>query len=205
MDKIRFREVSVAASSAPARAVPGARRKLTAQSSSDSSSVVICSYNCNCPDCRVAIAIDDSGSETSMVASNNTDFVPSARGGQKRKVEELEELKDLEKPPQVADTTGKKSKKVTKKPAKKMTTLDQPSKLTLVPRHKPEHKRSGYILVDGKYLVGLSKKKSENYLKVLEKLMEELQAGELRADKDAAKHRMRELMSDMADPSSIVE
>ena len=59
--------------------------------------------------------------------------------------------------------------------------------LKIVTRHNPESKQSAYIMLNGKYLVGCSKKQCPSYLQLMETIISKIEEGTLAAEKIACK------------------
>ena len=142
-----------------------------------------------CPKCKLAIDTVEveSDSSASIAAEKNTAHVPAQRGGQKRSVES--EDKDW-----VGDIGyySKKRPAAAKRPAISFGTSSMT--LKIVPRHNPESKQSAYIMLNGKYLVGCSKKQSPSYLQHMETIVSEIEEGTLAAEKDACKSFLTSLL-----------
>ena len=116
------------------------------QSSSESSSLIFCGVDCQCPACKQVQTIDGSDgdlSDTSVAARDNVEIVPAIRGGQKRAAKADDEDENV--PGDAADASAKKKPKLTKKdaasqrkPKSDAASVKKPkSKDPIFPDHEP--------------------------------------------------------------------
>ena len=134
---------------------------------STTSSLVLCSINCNCPDCQVPVEIDDSDkSEASELAEENVAAVPAARGV----------LTQVLKRPVVADASQH---------------CDGSVKLYL--RKKPF--KEAYLMKNKKLLVGCSDKRSSNFENIIKGIFKKVQLGEIDTQEQAEHTLLKHISS----------
>jgi hypothetical protein len=188
-------------------AVPIATRrsiaKIPSSPGASSSSVICCSFKCQCDDCKLAPSVvscdsKDEGNESSCdsaerAALANTEFVPAQRGGQKRAAraegdDDKEDAKPVKRRPAAA-----KKKPATAEPEEKPAAQDKPMSLKIVMRNNPVEKRESYIMMDGKFLLSCRETASAAYKTIIEKLAEEIRDGTCAGDKKICLERLTAL------------
>ena len=122
---------------------------------------------------RPASPAHSTHSDTSEAARNNSTCVDARRGGQRAATKDSKQ-------------THKQTKGSTathKRPAGARTHSNAapaaPSelKLNVVRRHKPPEKKEAYIMLNGKYLLGVTQRVSPNYEQIIESIVSELREG----------------------------
>ena len=165
---------------------------------SSQGSVVFCGFNCNCPECRPAPesvdVCDSDDSETSIIAKENTEFVPAARGGQKRaaQADPEEKLSVPMKKPAAASSSSSQQPAV---PAAASSGLDD-GDVKIVLRNKPEKARESYIMLRGKYFLKCTAKMAGEYKAIIAKIVDEMRAGSLDPTKECCKARLDVLIEE---------
>lgn len=159
-------------------------------------SVHLVSAFCKCGACR-----DGTVSEVDLLTQESTksfaseeanavaESVPAGRGAVKRL---LADQKDAETDDKDAGGAAPPKRRICSKT--KGTPSEEQKvglKVKLVPRHTPG-KEEAYVLVDGKYWCGCSKKASPDYSRIVEAVADRIRAGEV-TTKEAAKKAMQDL------------
>ena len=165
-------------------------RRLLGKQNSDES-VMELGYICRCPKCQEAVDVssDPEKSEASVDACKNTRSVPAQRGGHKRALK-------IKK--------GDKDDPLLKKPAKAMKAMKAATKASdsetikykIVWRSNPTEKACGYILQNGKYLIGLSNNKSTEYKDILKGLQVDMEKMGTKVSKEDATKMINDRLRD---------
>ena len=117
-------------------------------------------------------------SSTSRMARENTRHVSAQRGGHKRATDQRRLA--MKRPSgQHAETQARRP---TTEHASRPTDVAQTSKgsiFKIVRRKNPIDRQKAYIVMRGKFLIGVTKKQSPSYLDIVETLMEELASGRI--------------------------
>ena len=178
----------------PIAGPPAHRRRLEKQASS-ASSVVFCGAHCRCPDCfqPPLVALQDeeqSGpaleeqSSASEAAYATDHAVPAQRGAVK---------KLLKRPAQALHPVPAESgavKKLWKRPAQSNLKKQQGAgelKVSVV-RRNTEGKQEAYIMVNNKYVVGLTTRRCASYVEVMERFTKKTCRGRHCAHKVGGTH-----------------
>lgn len=155
-----------------------------ASASSSTSSVVIENVVCNCPECialRGPVEVVASQKSIASGTSEAADAVKWAVPARSRQAKKVLQKKPAAAPVSAGSSTGPSSW-VKKRPAAAaaMETRDQQEPanrvVRLIQRRKPPE---AYILLNKKYLCGLSRSRNPGYVEILKVLKEEVLAGEI--------------------------
>lgn len=124
---------------------------------STGSSVVLCGWRCECPDCKQpaeVIDMDSDGASSTSLAAAAVETVPASSS------KLTKALKEASKP------VAAKAPKMKKPAAAAAAVAEEPSKagapkVKIVTRKKPEQ---AYVMVNGKFLIACSKARSPDFM-----------------------------------------
>jgi len=172
------------------------RRRLTRRESGGSeASVIFCGVLCQCPECKKPTLVGSPSSVTSALAAERNP-VTAKRGGQKQRA--LAPRAPLTKKPSLclevvpAAPTMKRPAAVIEDRVVPFT-HKLPTHFKVVHRQHPPTRAEAYIMQNGKFLCGLTRKRSAAYYDVAVKVSVELAMGSLKPE--SARQRLQELAS----------
>ena len=138
---------------------------------SSAPSVVMCGFSCQCESCRKPVCVSSCEAEGDRSAQNDDashEVIPRV----------LSSAPVAKRPAAAKASPAKKARRG--------------SHVKIVFRHSPIKDASAYILLDGKYCCGISKKQHDRYIQVIQTVAAELEDGTI-ASKASAIERCKQL------------
>jgi len=144
-------------------------------------SVKFCDAFCKCPDCFAPPLYD---------VSDHSETEDSVMGVSLS--EDEEQIVGCEDGTNIKQRPAAVQRLIAKRPAGGGGSSS--NKIKVVLRHNPTHKRCGYILKDGVYVVGISANQHAEYKRLLEDIATEMSDGRI-PDKEGAVARVKALLA----------